>query len=378
VAVVAACLVPGPVAGLLAVAPLRRLGQISYGLYLFHWPVFRWLSPERLGTSRTVAFLVAVPVSVALAALSSTLLETPIRTGAWPRPRDPAPGRRPPVLALAAGAAAALVVAGALLVPTEPVPIDIDATAAEFDRLASRVDVRPGAPVIGVFGDSTATAMSLGLAQWAQATGNLEFGPGMTELGCGIIIEGEIRYGTRAGDPSGRCEAKDERYTEAAAQLDLAIVQYGPWDVADHVLPGVDGWRTVGDPTYDAALIDEALRLIDLLTADGAVVLWVQPPLVRLGTVDGRPPAEPFPTSDPDRMHRFREIGEELAEARPDTVRLVDLAGWMADLPGGELTPDLRPDGVHFTQEAALFAADEFIGPAIEDAWDEVRDQRGS
>ena len=78
-------LVPdGPVAKVLAWRPLRWLGLVSYSLYLWHWPVFALLSPER-GWLRAVA---ACGVSVGLAALSKYLVEDPIRFRArWARGR---------------------------------------------------------------------------------------------------------------------------------------------------------------------------------------------------------------------------------------------------------------------------------------------------
>src|SRR6185436_9267982 len=48
-AVIAAARVDGPLARALAWRPLAGLGVISYGVYLFHWPIFLWLSPERTG-----------------------------------------------------------------------------------------------------------------------------------------------------------------------------------------------------------------------------------------------------------------------------------------------------------------------------------------
>src|SRR5690606_8654507 len=40
---------PGPVRTVLSIEPLRRLGLISYGVYLYHWPIFLWLTPARTG-----------------------------------------------------------------------------------------------------------------------------------------------------------------------------------------------------------------------------------------------------------------------------------------------------------------------------------------
>jgi peptidoglycan/LPS O-acetylase OafA/YrhL len=72
------------VAKVLAWQPLRWFGLISYSLYLWHWPVFVLLSPER----GWLWAAVACAVSIVLAALSKYLVEDPIRFRAeWARGR---------------------------------------------------------------------------------------------------------------------------------------------------------------------------------------------------------------------------------------------------------------------------------------------------
>ncbi|TDD61390.1 acyltransferase [Kribbella antibiotica] len=65
--------------------PLRGLGQISYSLYLWHWPVIVLLPVHITGWLRTV---VVCAVSISLATLSKYLVEDPIRFRAkWARGR---------------------------------------------------------------------------------------------------------------------------------------------------------------------------------------------------------------------------------------------------------------------------------------------------
>ena len=86
-AVIAAVAHPrsGPLAAVLSIRPLRWLGMISYGLYLWHWPVFIVLDEQRVGLSRWPLFAVRLVVSLALALVSFYALEKPIRERRVPR-----------------------------------------------------------------------------------------------------------------------------------------------------------------------------------------------------------------------------------------------------------------------------------------------------
>ena len=67
---------------LLSIRPLRYIGAISYGLYLWHWPIFLFLNNQRTGLSGTMLFALRMGVTFAIAAASSRFLEMPIRRGA--------------------------------------------------------------------------------------------------------------------------------------------------------------------------------------------------------------------------------------------------------------------------------------------------------
>lgn len=83
--VIASLLVPEtPLARLLELRALRWIGQRSYGLYLWHWPVFVLVVSalpgwSRSGTSGWVLGGIALAISLAAAALSYRFVEQPIR-----------------------------------------------------------------------------------------------------------------------------------------------------------------------------------------------------------------------------------------------------------------------------------------------------------
>ncbi len=118
-------------AGLLGRQPLRWIGLRSYGIYLWHWPVFMITRPE-LDVSVTgwPLLLLRLAATVVLADLSYRFVETPIRTGAlgraWRALREARGARRWWLGAGWAGAvgmgAASCVVLGVALAYAQPPP----------------------------------------------------------------------------------------------------------------------------------------------------------------------------------------------------------------------------------------------------------------
>ena len=73
--------IAGPLARALSLRPLRFLGRISYGIYLWHWPVIVELSPVRTGLAELPLDALRVAVMLVLATASFYALEQPIRHG---------------------------------------------------------------------------------------------------------------------------------------------------------------------------------------------------------------------------------------------------------------------------------------------------------
>src|SRR5207248_6363247 len=86
-AVVAAASQPGGfVARALSGQPLVALGRISYGVYIFHWPIFLAVTKANTGLAPVRLFVLRSALTIALAALSYVLIEQPVRAGKLPRP----------------------------------------------------------------------------------------------------------------------------------------------------------------------------------------------------------------------------------------------------------------------------------------------------
>lgn len=117
---------------LLAVRPVQGLGDLSYSVYLWHWPLIV-LAPAALGRALGPIDLWAIAgASIALAWLTATYIEQPVRSGAFAR-------RLPRVTFVSAAAGMAVVVsaaAGGLAATTERL-------AAEQSRVEALVEEAP-------------------------------------------------------------------------------------------------------------------------------------------------------------------------------------------------------------------------------------------
>ncbi len=373
--VIYAALRPGPVRSLLAAAPLRGLGRVSYGVYLYHWPIFLWLTPQRSGLDTGPLFALRATATVVAAALSYTLIERPIRERrALRRPTRPAWAGRLASPAAAAVAAAAVVVVAATVVTASPPRPTIDFDAAR-SSLASPLRPPPpggpgtdgpkahGVPVVAGFGDSTALMASEALRRWSAPSSALSVVDGSTVLGCGLPHGGPRRHGDSVEETTQECETRTLGWAALSRRLavDIAVVQFGPWEIVEHQLPGDDRWRSPGDPVFDQWLRREITAAGAALAAGGATVVWLTAP--ELGAASW---LERDGVDHRDGIARFNEIVLEVAR-RPPGLRVVDLAAYVASRPDGVEDRELRPDGVHFSRDSATTVG-RWLGPAVLEA----------
>ena len=105
-----------PLGALLGIGVLRYLGRRSYGIYLWHWPIFMVTRPGiDVPWSEPVAFAARLAITLAVAEVSYRLVEMPIRRGAlgkaWHAARS-GTARSLRALATLAAAGVAAVLAG--------------------------------------------------------------------------------------------------------------------------------------------------------------------------------------------------------------------------------------------------------------------------
>jgi peptidoglycan/LPS O-acetylase OafA/YrhL len=98
----------------LASRPLVVVGRVSYGIYLWHWPVFVLLTPSRLGTGWLATTIVRLALLALLVTVSWLVVEHPVRHGIrFPRTR----------VAFPVGVATVAVVAVLAVRAVDPTPV---------------------------------------------------------------------------------------------------------------------------------------------------------------------------------------------------------------------------------------------------------------
>ncbi|MCX7620148.1 MAG: acyltransferase [Acidimicrobiales bacterium] len=377
-AVVAAAVSPyrGPLTKLLGSAPLVAIGRISYGLYLWHWPIYVWLSPPRVELEGVALLAVRLAASFAAAIGSYLLIEQPIRTGAL---------RRPP-LRLATGVAAACVLILFLVSTRNAGPNQLEVAERQFRAAQAGSSSTPGQPSQGgaagtgagaqagtgqsgeasanagadeqlrvlVFGDSMAFSLAMGgylSGATYQAGVVLDF---RTELGCSLFA-GSARDAAGQPVPSrpdcGNWEAS-WRDGMSKFDADVNLLYTGAWDVWDRTVNGQD--LVVGTPKWQAYAQQEIDRAVSVLATNGKPVVILGLPCYEGPTDLGGPPVKDSPL---DRAGWLNEIYRRTADRHPDKVSIIDLGVFLCD--NGDFRDEIdghriTKDGVHFEPEGTI------------------------
>jgi peptidoglycan/LPS O-acetylase OafA/YrhL len=337
----------GPLTRVLDCRPLRYLGTISYGLYLWHWPLFLLVNHARTGLSGGGLLVTRLALAFTVAAVSYEYLELPIRRGGFrlPRPRLTAP------IAMAA-------VVGVLLAATPPNTSSraVAATAAQSVAPGTKIGSKlpPQAPVgttrVLIVGDSLALTLTNGLSA-SEEPYQVHLDNGGL-LGCGVSQETRRLQG-QVNVPPAYCATWPQERAEAVAadHPDLVALLVGRWEVDDTYHDG--SWEHVGEPDFDTYLSGELDRAIDVLSSTGApVVLLTMPCTAPIESPDG----SPYPEDDPARVTAFNQLLASAYARHPATSRLIDLNAIVC--PGGRYTSTLdgvairTTDGVHFPNAA--------------------------
>jgi peptidoglycan/LPS O-acetylase OafA/YrhL len=280
----------------LSLRPLAWLGRVSYGVYLWHWPIIVWTARTSASWNPRVREVGLTAAAIAAGALSYYVVERPIRYGRlrWPRRAS----ARPVV-----ASAASLMIVGAVLgfslsetsVPSRGLAGEVALYGGRFCPLGSPEPypgfawcryraARPGEPTLALAGDSTAAALDYGMNRFTSRHG---WGYVMAaEDGCSVL---PLMFPFTETSPY---QAKAARCVQGVRAV-LASVQKtihpNIWVIADRwmlePLRLPDGTvLPFGNPRRTAIITSALTQTLRGLTADGSRVAFVITP----------PPAPPI------------------------------------------------------------------------------------
>lgn len=354
VALAATVAVPdGLSARALSVGPVVFLGQISYGVYLFHFPLFLWIDQTATGLSGAALLVVRLAATLVVATLSYYVVELPIRERRFVR------GAR----GLAAGALTYVVVA--------VVAFSITTAAASVpfaDRIARYNFVRV-APVgttatYLIVGDSMAQTLGDGLNNLYTSAAHVFFAVDGEAGGCSLVggtmrVKGFLVPTTKRCQTSG-AKGWPTRWPNLVRRVHpLVELLLFRLDTVDHRLDG--RWLHVGQPAFDCVLSTRLVRAAAALSVTSGPVVFLTSPYYDSGVQAN---GAGWPEDAPSRVDAYNAILAQVAARFPGVIHVVNLNGIVS--PGGHYARTIGSavirwvDGVHFT-----YAGDAYVLPRL-------------
>jgi hypothetical protein len=233
-----------------------------------------------------------------------------------------------------------------------------------------------------VVGDSTAGTNGDGLQRWGASTGRLEVAT-VSGSGCATLT-GE-RFRVREGYefvPHG-C---DQLFATAAAtaksiHADAIVVFIGSSQLADWRYADLDGWHHLGEAVIDSRYVVALDQALGTLATAGVPILWADTPTPawdhdvfgqQLGGGD-LPGQGPVALNNAERAAALNATDRQRIPTNP----LATVWPYTAELagPGGAISTDVRPDGLHVSPEAMAAIADRSLFDTMGRAYRSVLDR---
>jgi len=358
---------------------LVEIGRRSYGLYLWHWPIFV-VAGARLSSIRLAYALTA---TVIINEFVYQFIETPARKGAisnWLRQRRQlSTMRRRLPIALTAVVVALVGVTSVQLsgIQARDVSVDTGNTDVVFvvpTTMPATATTAVNTPVtsttlaklprrVVIVGDSQAHSLAVNKPSGIEKT--FEITNGSID-GCGVYDRG-VGIGGATGKfrrNFANCKGFEAKWAKSAAQAkaDVALVVIGAWEVMDLQINSF--LFKVNTVPADTIFKTQLQRGIDALRKQNVVVALLEVACMRPVESKGGP-VPPLPQrGDDTRTGHLNALMREVAAPENDGVYFVSgPKEWCAD-PKVANSLSYRWDGVHVYKPGAKLIL-ETIAPAL-------------
>jgi hypothetical protein len=330
----------------LSLSAVRWVGGISYEMYLWHWPTYLVVTPDRTGLDGLALLAVRLSVVVALAFATARLVDDPIRRGV--RLRTPNLAR------LAAGAAVVVLTIGVFAATIGAQPALSGNVGDLADQSTAPTTQLPANIKVLMTGDSQGATLAQGIRADPGLYG-VSAQPGLTVwnraiLGCPIVsIPIFVIDGNQTKNKCGGAGYWQQQWASdvAAFRPEVSVVMAGAWDVFDAVMP--DGSvQHAGNRAFDATYRRDVGQLIDTLSSTGAAVVVIKPPCFGPNNMIGGDAQSPL-RLDKTRMAAIDAVWTKAA--KDHGAKLLDLDPVLC--PRGVSDESIRPDGAHYSGTGA-------------------------
>jgi peptidoglycan/LPS O-acetylase OafA/YrhL len=331
---------PGHVARVLSWRPLCLLGIVSYGVYLWHWPVIVYATEERLGVGGWRLDAIRILVTLGVATVSYRVVELPIRRGTW---RPSRVRWAWPATAGAIGVALVTLLAATQGTVRTPAGSDRAEALGTGERASDIYPARipTAATRLLLVGDSGPVFLGPELVQEAAKTGDFTVAMS-TSMFCSPLYAGDqVRFPDKVVKVRPCSPERRQRWADVVQHFDPEVVVYYLANAGGLGRVRIDGaWVMDCDPAFDAYIAETLLADVEILAAKGAMVVLATSPYVDVPTDD----------SDAQVDCRNETLGE-IAARRPG-VQVLDLNRFVANLQHATGEPTTR-DLVHLNEPTA-------------------------
>ena len=303
---------------LLTVPPLPALGRISYGVYLWHWPVFVYLDSYRTGLSGNSLFVLRCIITLLLAIASYELIERPIRQRTWSSWRG------------------ALITMSSVAVIATMVLVLIPFKNSKFEAVNLNIGIPktlPSGPRMMVAGNSVALTLASGYQK------NLLSRPvklaDVSLSGCDLPFPRFIK-----------CQTVFNRWRAGIEKFDpdITIVMGGRWLIEDRII-NARAYRA-GTKKLARLLLKTLKQGLQILTARGATVLLLTFPSCRPSVT-----AQDYP---PSTAKWLNGLFKKAAQSQGPLVKVIDFDAFFCPDGGATIRGTVETvDGAHLTKAGA-------------------------
>ena len=354
------------VATCLSTPLLQRSGQLSYSLYLWHWPVYivvadrtdldGWaLTGVRLGVTTAVAVAGYVMVEQyvrrrarwahgqrGVAATAVAMAAVSIWWVAVPAPTRTIAGLDASRVLAPVSAATSTSLPDSLsstITPSDPTSVDTVTASTLTTAPTTLIPVQPAS--LMVVGDS----IWLELVLWNAEHGIVDEWTigGDVRLGCGTLSDDNRPW----------CDGRLESWADTVEEIspDVVLMGLSHWDAYDVTLDGVD--IAYGTPEFTTAVLGAWAENVDVLSASGATVVVTSIPCLSY-----EPRSDDFDLATrvtAERTQAMNDLGRDFVASRTDNVVWLDMREltcpdgiYLSTIDG----VDTHRDGIHYSDDA--------------------------